>query len=69
MASVPDKELLKKRLNTAVNVLKKKGVSKEDFASRLHVSFGTVQAWLSGRRAPKIPTVKQIESEFGVKII
>lgn len=69
MAVIKDKEKVKRKLISVFKHLKRKGINAEDFASQFCVSYQTVKAWKSGRRAPKIPTLRQIETQFGVKIL
>lgn len=64
-----DRSKLTKNISDALGRLAKKGVRAEDIAAKLHVSYSSVKGWVSGRRFPKVSTIKQLELLFGVKIL
>lgn len=63
------KEGWSKRLARAIKSIRKDGLSAEQMAVDLNVSANTVYTWESGRRVPGFPTIKFIESMYGVKVL
>jgi DNA-binding XRE family transcriptional regulator len=47
----------------------KKGITNEDIASRLGVSYWTIFSWRSGKRVPKLPVILSIEHQFKTKLL
>lgn len=60
---------VEKKLKDAIAYLKNDGTRPEQIAAAMEVSFNTVKNWLSGRRVPKIPTVRRLEQVYGMKIL
>lgn len=56
------------RLQRVLERLRKDGMTLEQIAVDLHVCMITVYKWLTGRRVPKYPTLRFIESKYKVKL-
>ncbi len=56
-------------LRKAINDLRDDGHRAEDIAAAMEVSYNTVKNWITGRRVPKIPTVRRLEQLYGMKIL
>lgn len=58
-----------KELKRVLLHLMNSGIRPERMATELNVSYGTIKSWMTGRRHPKTPTIKQLEHVYGVKIL
>lgn len=53
----------------ALKKLKKDGTSFEEIAVKLGLSYNTIYTWSAGTRSPKLPSIRQLESIYGIKIL
>ena len=57
------------KLQNALEGLKKKGIGEKKIAEEMGLSYAAVRRWGTGERCPKLPTIWQLESVYGVKIL
>lgn len=60
---------LERRVRKAVDDLREDGHRAEEIAAAMEVSYNTVKNWITGRRVPKVPTVRRMEQIYGMKIL
>ncbi|MBO7440268.1 MAG: helix-turn-helix transcriptional regulator [Bacteroidales bacterium] len=51
------------------DIMKLKGISKRDFAKKMHVSEDTVSKWLTGRYDFSLSQISKISNFFGCQMI
>lgn len=63
------KKQIEDRTAAALKKLRLDGTSYEEIAVKLGLSYNTIYNWASGRRSPKRPTLRQLESIYGIEIL
>jgi len=64
-----DRDQTRQRVISGLKKLASQGTRAEHIAVNLSMSYTTVKNWMSGRRIPKPPTIRQIEHVYGIKIL
>jgi ribosome-binding protein aMBF1 (putative translation factor) len=64
-----DRDETRRKVMAGLKKLSDRGTRPENIAVNLAMSYVTIKNWMAGRRIPKPPTIRQIESIYGIKIL